>query len=459
MSTEIGLARKHKVFVVEEVTAGTLVFPASANLVLPAGNATINQNPEFSNSEELRDTLDIIDQFSNARPAGSWSIPMYFRPDATLGNEPQGGILFESLQGSVGASTFTIAALVAIDAVSIPFTTLAGDRLPSKGVVTIESEDIYYTSVSMATTTTGTLTIPATGGRAYNGTTAAAHDGSGTPITGNALKSVFYLQKTTSPSFSMWTKTDHLIQGMSGCTASECSIELNNEGAVMFTFSGEGMEMIWAGTSTAAGDTTTTALIVTDANLYSVGARLQNVTTSDTNSGDGYVITAIDYSTDTLTLDDAITATTADVIAGYLPDGTSKSTPIESKDTSITIDDVEAKFRTSTYTISAPKNYLTDEVGTQYPEEYVEDVRSITADFNLYCKKADVKYIREGFEGNEFALNITLGDTAGSILEIYNPKSRSSAPEIGSDGPTMTLSMTTTALGTSGEDSLDLIIR
>jgi hypothetical protein len=458
MSTEIGLSRKQKVFVKKETTIGTRVFPVDGDLILPAGNAVMNQNPEFTDSEELRDTLDIVDQFPNARPAGTWSIPMYFRPDATLGNQPQGGPLFESLQGDIGASTFTIETSVASDATSIAFTTLAGDRLPNKGVVTIESEDIYYSAVTMSSSTAGTLTV-GTGGRGYNSTTAAAHDGSVTPIAGNALKSVFYIQKTTSPSFSLWIKTDHLVQGMSGCTASECSIELNNEGAVMFNFSGEGMEMVWAGTSAAASTSATTTVVVDDAKLYSAGAYIQNVTTSDTNTGAGYLISSINYGTNTLTVNASMSVSENDVIAGFLPTGTAKETPIESKDTSIYFDGVEAKFRTSTYTVSAPKNYLTDEVGTQYPEEYVEDVRSVSADFNLYCKPATVKYIYDGYEANEFALNITLGDTEGSILEIYNPRCRTSAPEIGNDGPTMTLSMTMTALGTTGEDSLEFIVR
>jgi hypothetical protein len=257
----------------------------------------------------------------------------------------------------------------------------------------------------------------------------------------------------------MWTKTDHLVQGLSGCTASEMKLELNNEGAAMLTFSGQGMEMVWAGTSEAAAATTSTALIVDDASLYSPGARIYNVTTGADNSGDGYVIMSIDYGTDTLTLDDAIVATTNDVIAGYLPIGTAKADPIESKDTVITIDGAVAKIRTSTYTVSAPKNYLVDEIGTAYPEEYVEDVRKVTADFNLYCKPATVKYIRDGYEANEFVFNATLGDTEGSIMEIYNARCRTTAPEIGVDGPTMTLSMTMTALGTNGEDSCDIVFR
>lgn len=459
MSVTIGNARVKKVFATKETTSGTLVFPAAGDFIYAHAGSTMNQTPEWTDSEELRDTLDIVDQFPNARPAGTWSIPMYFRPDATLGNEPQGGIFFESLQGDVGASTFTIETSVAIDATSIAFTTLAGDRLPQKGVITIESEDIYYTSVTMATTTTGTFTVPATGGRGYNGTTAAAHDGSGTPITGNSLKSVFYIQKTSSPSFSLWLQSDHLIQGMAGCTASECSIELNNEGATTFNFSGEGMAMVWAGTSAAASATSTTSLVVDDAKLYSVGARIQNYTTSDTNSGSGYEITAVNYTTNTLTLGTAITASEDDVIKGYLPTETTKAAPLRSKDTAITIDESEAKFRTSTLTVSAPKNYLLDEVGTEYPEEYVEDVRSITADFNLYCKPATVRYIYDGYEGNEFKMNITLGTTVGDILEIYLLRCRTSAPEIGDDGPVMTLSMNMTALGTSGEDSLEFIVR
>lgn len=458
MSTEIGLSRKHKVFVVKESTTGTLKFPASTDLVLPAGNATINQNPEFVDSEELIDSLDIIDQFPNARPAGDWSIPMYLRTDKTFGEQPQGGILFESLQGKIGEATFSVNTKVLVAAEVVPFTTLTGDRLPSKGVIKLESELIYYEEIEYEalTPTSGTFKKCK---RGYNGTTAVEHDGSSSAITGN-LESVFYKQDTTSPSFSMWMKTDFLVQGLSGCTASELTMELNNEGAVKFEFSGQGMEMVWAGVSEADGVNTSTSFKVKDAKQFSPGARVWNETSKNNNSGDGFTIKSIDYDTQTITLDtDTMAVADKDVIAGYLPDGTKKQDPILSKDTGIKIDAQTAKLRTSNYTISAPKNYLIDEIGTEYPEEYVEDVRSITADFNIYAKKESIKYIYDGYNANEFSFNVTLGKNPGSIVEILNPRCRTTAPESGSDGPTMTLSMNMTALGTEGEDSCDIVIR
>lgn len=458
MSTEIGLSRKHKVFVVKETTPGTLKFPEDGDLVLPAGNATINQNPEFTDSEELVNSLDIIDQFPNARPAGDWSIPMYLRTDSTFGDQPQGGILFESLQGKVGTAGFSVVTEVLAAEEEVPFTTLTGDRLPSKGVIALASELIYYTEVEydVSDATKGTFKGCV---RGYNKSTAAVHDGSVTPIAGS-LKSVFYKQETTSPSFSMWMKTDFLVQGLSGCTASEMTMELNNEGAVKLEFSGQGMEMVWAGVSEATGVNTGTSFPVKNAKQFSPGARVWNETSKADNSGAGYTIKSIDYDTNIITLDTtAMTVADKDVIAGYLPDGTKKQDPILSKDTGIKIDGNVAKLRTSTYTISAPKNYLIDEIGTEYPEEYVEDVRSITADFNIYAKKESIKYIYDGYNANEFSFNVTLGNTPGSIVEILNPRCRTTAPESGSDGPTMTLSMTMTALGTDGEDSCDIVIR
>ena len=101
----IGISRKQVVFAVKETTCGTLKYPAAIDFIRPAGLAIINQIPEFVPSEELRNTLDILDEFQNQIPPGEWSVPMYARPAATLGGTPQGDALFQSWQGSLNATT------------------------------------------------------------------------------------------------------------------------------------------------------------------------------------------------------------------------------------------------------------------------------------------------------------------------------------------------------------------
>ena len=63
MSTEIGISRKQTAFVKKETTVGTLIWPLAGDQVLPAGDAVINQSPDFVDSEEKIDSLDILDQF------------------------------------------------------------------------------------------------------------------------------------------------------------------------------------------------------------------------------------------------------------------------------------------------------------------------------------------------------------------------------------------------------------
>ncbi|MFH1321010.1 MAG: hypothetical protein ABII90_10205, partial [Bacteroidota bacterium] len=95
----IARSRKQRVFAVIEATKGTMVFPAAVNFIQPAGNAVMNQNPEFVDSMELSDTLDVLAQFENSLPPGAWTLPMYLRPSGTLLTVPQGSVLFQSLQG------------------------------------------------------------------------------------------------------------------------------------------------------------------------------------------------------------------------------------------------------------------------------------------------------------------------------------------------------------------------
>ena len=81
---EIGISRSQVVFAVQESVRGTLVFPTAIDFIRPAGLAIINQVPEFSPSEELRNTLDILDEFQNSIPPGEWSLNMYCRPAAAI---------------------------------------------------------------------------------------------------------------------------------------------------------------------------------------------------------------------------------------------------------------------------------------------------------------------------------------------------------------------------------------
>ena len=452
MARDIGISRNQQVFAVLESVSGTLEYPSASDFIRPAGLALINQVPEFVNSEELRNTLDILDQFQNANPPGEWSCPCYIRPNDTLGGAPQGDPFFRSLQGSLNpATSASLNGGVSASAVTINIDGIAGGEFPSRGVITIGTEKIHYGASSISTSS-GTLTNCT---RGYDGSTAAiqADDADVT------LSSRYYKQAIESPSFSFWVKTDHFLQGLSGASVNNAVLGVTNEGAVMLEFSGEGMKMVFAGEDAvqAAAATAATLITVVDADRFSVDAKIYNKTQSDDNGGSGYLITRVDTTNNQIAVEALVMDWVQnDVIEGWLPTGTLIGSPVESRHTTVSIDGVAGKFRSNDFTFSVPKLYLTDEVGTSEPEEYVEDQREISSDLNIYFRKQDAKYFTLGFQGNESAIGLTFGASGSRQMDLYMKRAKIQTPEISGDGPTLALSMGLTALGTDGEDSVEI---
>lgn len=465
-NANIGLSRKQRVFAVVESVVGTMVFPvATTDFIRPAGNAVINQSPVFVDSEELQDTLDVLDQFQNATPAGKWSLPMYLRPTGTVGvaQLPQGSVLLECLQGVKNPAT--TAAIVTNEATAstsvITIDTIAGGTLPERGVVSLAgtvTEQVHYTGITRRSRSATTATLTGCT-RGYNSTTAATH-AIAQVVT---LVSSFYKQQTTSPSFSLWIETDHFVQGLSGCSVENATFEVSNSGAVKVTMDGEGMQMVWAGTSTLteSAAATNNHIHVADASLFSAGAYIYSSTAGTMVRK----ISAVDLTNNTLTLTTTVqgatwTTATTHVIKGYLPPTIDViGDPIESKDTSLLVNGVAAKIKTGSLVFAVPKKYIDDEIGAAYPEDYLEDKREITSNFGLYFKKADAKYFADGFEGNEVPVLVTFGDTVGSIIDIYLKRCKLTVPTINFNAPAVELTMPIKALGTAGEDSAEIVIR
>ena len=391
MSTDIGISRVQTAFAAKETTVGTLVWPTGAtDQVLPAGDAVINQSPDFVDSDEKRNSLDVLDQFQAAMPPGSFTLPTYVRPGGSVASDPQGSVLFESLLGEK--------------------------------------------------------------------TTAACANFATVPQT----TAIMYRPSITAPSFSLWLRTDHFVQALSGCTVQQGVLSVTNEGAIKFDFTGQGIKMYWAGTdacstNSAAGMATVT---VSDADRFSPGIRIYNSTVNDHNSGAGYTIATVNNATNELAITPALAAdwATDNVVEGYLPTGTTIGDPIEGKNTTIKIDGISATVKNTDITFSCPKEYV-QEVGTVYPTAFMEAARSITMDLSLYFRKEDAKYFSEGYEGTPVPVRIEFGDTAGSKLLAHFQRVRLRVPEINFAPPAVELSMPGTALGTDGEDSIDLIFR
>ena len=472
MSTlsEIGLARRQRVFAKMETAVGEMIFPSGTlDFIRPAGNASITQNPAFADSEELANTLDVLDQFQGATPAGKWSLVMYLRPTGTLGvaQRMQGSCLLQSLQGaSLSTLTATLTANPGATAATVVIGTIAssqsGGVLPENGVIKIveaggggKLEYIHYTGITrvLRDSTTATLTGCT---RGYNSSTAATH----TAANVITLQSPFYQQKTTSPTFSLWIETDHFVQGLSGCSVETAAFDIAVEGGVKLTMDGQGMQMVYAGSSILTASVAATAdhIHVTDASLFSAGAYIYDSTAGTMVR----LISSVDTSANTISLSTTVQGATwasGNTIRGFLPPGTEIGDPIESKDTVAKVSGVTAKIKTGSLSFKTPKKYLEDEIGTDYPEDFMEDKRDITSTLSLYFRKADAKYFTDGFAGEEVPVLVTFGDTAGSILDVYMKRCKLTVPTINYASPAVELSIPIKALGIVGEDSAEITVR
>lgn len=380
----IARAREHVIFAVKEATKGTLVFPAAADpVIIPAGYGEMNQNPSFTDSAEIANSRDLLAQFQDMTPAGTFSIPIFARPSGSLGSAPMGDALFESLLGKK---------------------------------------------------------------------------------TVNAGASVVYSPQMTKPSLSIWMRQGHTVFFASGCVAEDLKVGASNKGGVQLNIGGKLMKMGWAGRDgvKTLASAAATSVQVYDAKKFTVGARIYNVTKNDYGTN-GYEVTAVNTTTNTLTLATGIGAggwAVDDVVQGYLPAGTVVGSALESRKNTITIGGVTKSLKGLDLSYSDAVKMLDDEMSpTGYVTDYIEDMRKTTATAKMYFRQDELGLFTDGLAGNEKAVVVLFGDTAGAKMEIGMARMKVQVPKKQIAAPAVELGVDMTALGTNGEDSTSIMFK
>ena len=377
MTNTVARSIEQTIFAVKEVTKGTAVFPTvAAEAIVTAGSAKINQQPTFTDSDEMADTLDLLERFQDQVGAGSFSLPFYNRPSGAAGTAPMGNAVLESLMG-------------------------------------VET------------------TVGAT--------------------------SVAYTQAKVKPSFTLWLKKSHTVFFGTGACAESASIKMSNKGASMFDISGGFLKMGWAGTDEVVGVVTaSTSVVVTDAKKFTAGGYVQF--DADTNTNAGYKIDSVNYDTGTLTMVDSITCADEAVIKGFLPTLVAVGAPLENKYLTIAFDGSTKVLKSLDLTINSPVAWQTDEITSSgYVEEYVEDRRSITMSISALFRESDLGYFYDATQNTKVNVVAVLSNGAGKICTLNLPYTELEVPEIQDSTPTVSLSMSGTALGSSGEDSCSIV--
>lgn len=454
----VGKSNVQAVYACLEDVSGILQKPQSTDYVVPRGNASMNQIPTNSASEELSSSLNVIDQFQDAVQAGEASIPMVLRLPAD-GGYMQGHALLLAAMGDVQEPDTATAALSAeadTDAVSLSIDTIAGGVFPPRGIVQIDDEKILYTGV---TSDGGKVTALTGCVRGYARTAAASHVADSV-IT---LKSRTYLQNTCRNTVSIWMQNDHLVTFGSGGVVTGTDFSMSNEGGQAVDVTVQFRQMGWCGRSFISGSPAGQIITVVDekdepaSQAYTVGGYIKNSTKKADNSGAGYRITAVDDEAGTITVDGSIAGWgDGDQLDAWLPTAKPIGDPIESRSVRVFVDGKTGKVREGSLSIGTPTEF-TSEIGDEFPGESVDTKREISVEMNIYLRAKDAKELGKGYEGYEVPVSVLFGKKAGATLAAHMPRVKMNMPEIGVDGASFTLNRTGSVLGVTGEDALYLI--
>lgn len=278
----------------------------------------------------------------------------------------------------------------------------------------------------------------------------------------NASTSVVYSQTLKKPSISIAYRKGHVVYYLLGATVHKMDVTASKKGPVTLALSGKFMNRLIMGDDdlAALASVDATTIEVADAGRFMVGGKIYNPTKNDTNGGNGYDITAVNTTTNELTITDGAAGgismgwDIADEIKGFLPTEQMVGTPIEGRDTVIKIDGSAGLVKDMSLSIDDPCQYLEDEInGEEYPTEYVEGDRNISGSLTSYFRKENSSTLVSALtSANEVPLAFELGK-AGSMMKIDLPKVPLEAPSESEDGPTINLAQNFTALETDGEDS------
>ena len=278
----------------------------------------------------------------------------------------------------------------------------------------------------------------------------------------SAGTSVTYAPALELPSLTIAFREGHTTRWLAGAMVGELKLTISRSGAVRWDAKGVYQREAIAGTAeTTDGSTTDTIHLESGAGrMFSAGARVK--IGDDDNSGQGYLVTSVDTSSDTLSISPALSAAPSSgvVVTGFLPQPTLAGRPLEGHEASglITLDDVNLRVTGIELSIANDLTPDKDEItDTDYIGGVHEGRRHISAKVDARFLRSYASWFARAHEGVEGALNLGIGQEAGYKLRVAIPKAVMDTPETGGDESVRNISVTLTALATTaGEDEITL---
>jgi hypothetical protein len=275
-------------------------------------------------------------------------------------------------------------------------------------------------------------------------------------VAGGSSVTYSLLKDPTALSGAIYRSTTDLSEGVYGAIVQNLTFNWSGDSFITWTVSGVGKEYIQTGNTLANGaGSSATALIVDDADFFSKYSVISVGSTDDVQ------VTAVNYSTNTLTI-----ASTSwsdnDAVAPYVPTGSFAGDPLFGTQGSLSLDNGSTTITHLGGSISI--NTGIDLLNTEFGGSSAADVtvpayREVTGTIDFLVRKDEVYLFNEFRRGVQKDVVITLGDTTAKRMKIncniteVAPSQRDSP-----DADMIRYTANLTALASSsGEDEITLV--
>lgn len=275
-------------------------------------------------------------------------------------------------------------------------------------------------------------------------------------VSGGTSVTYSLLKDPTALSASIYRKTSDLSEGVYGAVVQNLTFNWSGDSYVTWTVSGIGKDYIQTGNSLADGaGSSATSLVVDDADFFS------KYSVISVGSTDDIQVTAVDYSTNTLTIASS-TWSDNDAVVPYVPSGTFAGDPLFGTAGTLSLDNGSTTITHLGGSLSI--NTGIDLLNTEYGSDSAADVtvpayREVTGSLDFLVRKDEVNLFSEFRRNVQKDMIVTIGDTAGKRMKIncnvteLDPTQRDSP-----DADMIRYSVNFVALASSsGEDEVTLV--
>lgn len=271
------------------------------------------------------------------------------------------------------------------------------------------------------------------------------------------------------PTFSIYFRIGHTVYANLGCVVNSADVTVkagsDDDSLVGISFNGNFMRQIRTGTDklAQAANSSDTTITLSNARKYMVGSVIE--IGDDNNSGSGYEVTGVNYSTNVVTFTPGLGSGQPQdaVVKGYLPNPTEVGEPVHGSLGWVTFDEdsnpVDTPILQAYISINNNIKVLNEEKNnTDYPSGYIRaSEREVSLSIQAYFSKDAMARYFEIDEQLQKEIKIPAGDTAGKRLRFEFPQVELSTAEV-SGGEECILTMTKLPLASSSfEDEVQLV--